>query len=229
MAPKTSRKSSTPLTQSTLSFSSTKRTGSASNLSKKPGVKPSGSSLNNTRKVSTESEFDDIVISDNSTSSEDDPVEDAVDSKAEKKVDNEARAQRVSKQLAATKLSQETELKKEKPRVAKPEPPKPIAQEELPELKPQDAKWRKPYANAKAKMGNLQTIHAQNQTKIHDILRVFDNSYEYGPCVGMSRLDRWERAQALGLNPPKEVYDILKTKQGSTMEEYTQSVFYGQV
>ena len=28
---------------------------------------------------------------------------------------------------------------------------------------------------------------------------------EYGPCVGVPRLQRWERAHALGLNPPPEV------------------------
>jgi hypothetical protein len=30
-------------------------------------------------------------------------------------------------------------------------------------------------------------------------------SYEYGPCVGVTRLERWERAAALGLSPPVEV------------------------
>ncbi len=34
---------------------------------------------------------------------------------------------------------------------------------------------------------------------------MFDLSYEYGPCVGVTRLERWERALALGLNPPAEV------------------------
>ncbi len=29
-------------------------------------------------------------------------------------------------------------------------------------------------------------------------------SYEYGPCVGVTRMERWERAAALGLNPPVE-------------------------
>ena len=38
------------------------------------------------------------------------------------------------------------------------------------------------------------------------MLRVFDNTYDYGPCVGMTRLERWERAEALGLNPPAEVF-----------------------
>ncbi len=31
------------------------------------------------------------------------------------------------------------------------------------------------------------------------------SSYEYGPCIGMTRLQRWERADALGLNPPLAV------------------------
>ena len=33
-------------------------------------------------------------------------------------------------------------------------------------------------------------------------------SFEYGPCVGVTRLERWERAFALGLNPPDEVCAI---------------------
>lgn len=35
--------------------------------------------------------------------------------------------------------------------------------------------------------------------------RLLDRNYDYGPCVGVTRLERWERAQALGLNPPSEV------------------------
>ncbi|GKV07447.1 hypothetical protein SLEP1_g19226 [Rubroshorea leprosula] len=31
----------------------------------------------------------------------------------------------------------------------------------------------------------------------------------YGPCLGMTRLARWERAQRLGLNPPKEIKNLL--------------------
>lgn len=30
-------------------------------------------------------------------------------------------------------------------------------------------------------------------------------SEDYGPCVGVSRLERWERAYMLDLNPPPEV------------------------
>lgn len=33
----------------------------------------------------------------------------------------------------------------------------------------------------------------------------FIRSYEYGPCIGVTRLERWNRAEALGLSPPPEV------------------------
>jgi DNA polymerase delta subunit 4 len=76
-------------------------------------------------------------------------------------------------------------------------------------------------------------------------------SYEYGPCVGVSRLERWERASALGLNPPNEVdnaiplvkhikrptsficvsqvLEVLSTKQGVEQAQFSQSVFYEEV
>ncbi|KAF6168900.1 hypothetical protein GIB67_020370 [Kingdonia uniflora] len=41
--------------------------------------------------------------------------------------------------------------------------------------------------------------------KQEEILRQFDMNMAYGPCIGMNRLNRWERANKLGLNPPKEV------------------------
>ena len=49
-------------------------------------------------------------------------------------------------------------------------------------------------------------------------------SYEYGPCVGVSRLERWERAQALGLNPPPEVRQPFLSHDShlNTMEQVLQ-------
>lgn len=35
-------------------------------------------------------------------------------------------------------------------------------------------------------------------------LRQFDLTSKFGPCVGISRLERWERAAKLGLDPPAE-------------------------
>ncbi|XWS42826.1 hypothetical protein CRYUN_Cryun16bG0047700 [Craigia yunnanensis] len=42
------------------------------------------------------------------------------------------------------------------------------------------------------------------------VLRQFDMNMAYGPCLGITRLARWERAQRLGLNPPKEIENLLK-------------------
>ena len=51
----------------------------------------------------------------------------------------------------------------------------------------------------------LILVHGENESKFVTILRTFDFSSEYGPCVGVSRLERWERANAMGLDPPQEV------------------------
>ncbi|NXU56243.1 DPOD4 polymerase, partial [Turnix velox] len=42
-----------------------------------------------------------------------------------------------------------------------------------------------------------------------EMLRRFDLAWEYGPCTGITRLQRWERAQELGLSPPLAVRDAL--------------------
>jgi hypothetical protein len=51
----------------------------------------------------------------------------------------------------------------------------------------------------------VPTVHTKGQTIVNEILRIFDLSYEYGPCVGVTRLARWERAYKAGLNPPIQV------------------------
>ncbi|KAG1737216.1 DNA polymerase delta, subunit 4-domain-containing protein [Suillus lakei] len=89
--------------------------------------------------------------------------------------------------------------------------------------------YRKHFGQVREKMGHLEPIHAEGQNQIHQILRVFDMSYEYGPCVGMTRLERWERAASFGLNPPDEVRHILLTREGVKKDEYSQCVLYGEV
>ncbi|KAJ0014578.1 hypothetical protein Pint_20903 [Pistacia integerrima] len=46
--------------------------------------------------------------------------------------------------------------------------------------------------------------------KNEEVLRQFDMNMAYGPCLGMTRLARWERATRLVLNPPKEIEGLLK-------------------
>ncbi|PKU78706.1 hypothetical protein MA16_Dca000049 [Dendrobium catenatum] len=46
-------------------------------------------------------------------------------------------------------------------------------------------------------------------------LRQFDMEMRYGPCVGLSRLERWERACSMGLNSPPEIGNLLRSLSGS--------------
>ncbi|RZC69479.1 hypothetical protein C5167_032611 [Papaver somniferum] len=53
---------------------------------------------------------------------------------------------------------------------------------------------------------DLKDDHNENE----EILRQFDMNMKYGPCIGMTRLARWERAKNLGMNPPKEIETCLR-------------------
>jgi DNA polymerase delta subunit 4 len=65
------------------------------------------------------------------------------------------------------------------------------------------------------------------------ILRHFDLSSQYGPCIGIPRLQRWKRAYGLGLNPPIEVLAVLlreqKTNQGKGEMAYIDELAGGRV
>ncbi|XP_075073426.1 DNA polymerase delta subunit 4 [Mixophyes fleayi] len=37
----------------------------------------------------------------------------------------------------------------------------------------------------------------------------FDLDWRFGPCTGITRLQRWQRARDLGLMPPKNIREIL--------------------
>ncbi|KAI0402344.1 DNA polymerase delta, subunit 4-domain-containing protein [Xylaria palmicola] len=51
--------------------------------------------------------------------------------------------------------------------------------------------------------------HQEGLTRAEKILRYWDVSSQYGPCVGINRIKRWQRADKLGLNPPIEVLAVL--------------------
>ncbi|KAL9034054.1 MAG: hypothetical protein Q9214_007221, partial [Letrouitia sp. 1 TL-2023] len=52
-------------------------------------------------------------------------------------------------------------------------------------------------------------VHQQALSMHEKILRHFDLSSQYGPCVGIPRVRRWKRAETLGLRPPIEVLAVL--------------------
>ncbi|ROW08593.1 hypothetical protein VPNG_06184 [Cytospora leucostoma] len=52
-------------------------------------------------------------------------------------------------------------------------------------------------------------VHQDELSLPEKVLRYFDVSSQYGPCVGIPRMKRWYRAEKLGLNPPIEVLAVL--------------------
>ncbi|XP_055809420.1 uncharacterized protein LOC129878213 [Solanum dulcamara] len=56
-------------------------------------------------------------------------------------------------------------------------------------------------------------LQADDYDGKEELLRQFDTNMTYGPCLGLSRLDRWERAKNLGLNPPRDVEPILRSSK----------------
>jgi len=52
-------------------------------------------------------------------------------------------------------------------------------------------------------------VHQEELGTPEKVLRYFDVSSQYGPCIGLTRLKRWQRAERLGLNPPVEVLAVL--------------------
>ncbi|CAH3183342.1 unnamed protein product [Porites evermanni] len=74
--------------------------------------------------------------------------------------------------------------------------------------------------NQKLKQSKAKdVIHQKDQKETKDqelnlekallVLKEFDLDSEYGPCIGITRLERWERAEEYGLYPPREVKSII--------------------
>ncbi|KAF5373284.1 hypothetical protein D9615_007379 [Tricholomella constricta] len=221
-----SSKSSTPSTrtlrQGTLSFGSAKRTATTQNTKPKASQTKKLPALRKTaRHDSSEDELDidDIQVP---SSDEEELVEEQPTRKLEERAKTSSKVSKTHKQeRQATKPPVTVLQSKNSVEIQ--------STASLSELNENDPKWRKHYASVREKMGYMHPIHGQGQNKIHEILRVFDLTYEYGPCVGISRLDRWERATALGLNPPPEVKDILTTRQGTEQRELSESVLFNEV
>uniref|UniRef100_A0A8C8RSP6 DNA polymerase delta subunit 4 n=1 Tax=Pelusios castaneus TaxID=367368 RepID=A0A8C8RSP6_9SAUR len=58
-----------------------------------------------------------------------------------------------------------------------------------------------------------------------EMLKQFDLSWEYGPCTGITRLQRWERAEFLGLSPPLTVRETLLEHKGDP--SFMQCLWHG--
>ncbi|KAI0058858.1 hypothetical protein BV25DRAFT_1861294 [Artomyces pyxidatus] len=201
MAPAKRSGSIKNMKQGTLSFVSSKRTASGATSAKGKQQAPT-----KTLALSFDSPSSKVSVSSSNSSSTD---------------GDEVQIGAVSRGLTRKRKASEVSRLHESIEQVEPLPP-------AKRLNTGDKRWNKAYGAARDKMSNLEPIHAESQTKVDHILRVFDLCYEYGPCVGVPRLERWERAAALGLNPPLEVREILSTKEGSE-DRLAQSVFFNEV
>ncbi|RXW23447.1 hypothetical protein EST38_g2404 [Candolleomyces aberdarensis] len=239
MAPKSSK---TTLRQSTLSFGAAKSTAAASKAKKASAsttTEPASSSSRSERaekpsQVDVDSSDEEVINADDSESQESE-IEDAdddlekVEARAQAELPTERRAKgktavvkpEASDALAVQSLEQKAKAEEKKPAVD-------VASR--PHLNVKSAEYNDIWLDTREKMGHMRPTHVlKDQNRVDDILRIFDMNYEYGPCIGMTRLERWERAKAIGLSPPTEVYDILMTQEGLTDSRYSESVLAGQV
>lgn len=63
-------------------------------------------------------------------------------------------------------------------------------------------------------------------TEMDDLSR-FDFDVRFGPYLGLSRLERWVRAQRLGLEPPSQVRDILLGIEIGVLTRFDLDVRFG--
>ncbi|KAK7411772.1 hypothetical protein VNO78_03211 [Psophocarpus tetragonolobus] len=65
---------------------------------------------------------------------------------------------------------------------------------------------------SRKKKSKVVKQHPENDCSSEEqALKIFDMNMMYGPCLGMPRLERWERAQKMGLKPPEEIKCFLES------------------
>jgi len=62
---------------------------------------------------------------------------------------------------------------------------------------------------ALARQARVGTYGWEQETDAEVLLRKFDMNVVWGPCTGLSRLQRWQRAEQMHLNPPPYVPSLL--------------------
>jgi DNA polymerase delta subunit 4 len=71
-----------------------------------------------------------------------------------------------------------------------------------------------PSINGDTKLSIAAVAADDDNDEVEEILKEFDMNTSYGPCLGLSRMERWQRAAGLGLNPSHQIKDILERAGG---------------
>ncbi|KAL6864172.1 DNA polymerase delta, subunit 4 domain-containing protein [Trichoderma novae-zelandiae] len=102
----------------------------------------------------------------------------------------------------------------------------PVVEQQIPEKSESELKAEKisdaqikSYWSAIEKQRKAPRVHQGDLDLAEKVLRYFDVSSQYGPCIGITRAKRWHRAERLGLNPPIEVLAVLVKEENKENEE----------
>ncbi|KAJ3300195.1 hypothetical protein HK104_003423 [Borealophlyctis nickersoniae] len=65
-----------------------------------------------------------------------------------------------------------------------------------------------------------------DKEKTIEMLKAFDLNYSWGPCVGLTRSERWERAKKLELEPPEDIGLLLSTSLAKDDPDIREALWY---
>ncbi|KAL2356759.1 DNA polymerase delta, subunit 4-domain-containing protein [Cryomyces antarcticus] len=114
--------------------------------------------------------------------------------------------------LAAPTTAEVAIAEQAKQKPVKQEAPEKRTAEDEEALRVSDAQVAQ-YWRGKEKSRMAPRVHQEGLGLWEKVLREWDMSGQYGPCIGIARTKRWRRAHKLGLKPPIEVLAVLLRQQ----------------
>lgn len=79
------------------------------------------------------------------------------------------------------------------------------------------------FKEVRSETNDSETRRARQREDDMKKLKEFDLNWEYGPCTGITRLERWERAAKHDLNPPEDIRDLILRHRDDN--DYLQSLW----
>merc|ERR1712178_265637 len=92
--------------------------------------------------------------------------------------------------------------------------------------------------DVKEEKGYRSEVENENNEEFDDIeevLRTFDLDPKFGPCIGITRSERWHRASKLGLDPPSTILELLRATNSDNKDvsrnggKYTHSLWENRI
>ncbi|CAK7264755.1 hypothetical protein SEPCBS119000_001157 [Sporothrix epigloea] len=144
----------------------------------------------------------------------------------EKKKETQTEPLDAKAKTAVDKIEVEKEATEEGEKETQPEIPARLVRPEV-EVKADaitDAQVRRYWRDIESQ-AIARRVHQEGLDLGEKVLRHFDVSSQYGPCVGITRKSRWMRAQRFGLAPPIEVLAVMLKEEARGVEGIQRSSF----